>query len=294
MIKIERKILLILLIILLIFVSNVSYARFVDIEYPPNSSGYADFTDEEADRQEEEKASNQANEAKTSQDYVGKSSNNNLKTLEIENATLEPEFNSLIFDYTVTLNEQNAKKIRINAESEDEKATIQGIGEIQLTDGINKLQVIVTAENGNIKIYNLTVNLPYNQSELRLNSLEVAGMHIEGGGDSEEKLSPTFDKGVFEYTLIVPYEINGLNIKTEVDDGVFVSVSGQDPLEVGKNIVIIELTDNTDSNKKTSYIIQVERQEQEKINFVIIYVCILIFLILITVISIIIVRKRNK
>ena len=28
----------------------------------------------------------------------------------------QPEFNSLIFDYTVTLNEQNAKKIRINAE----------------------------------------------------------------------------------------------------------------------------------------------------------------------------------
>ena len=79
--KIIKGFLIILIISLLILVSNISYARFVDIKYPPNSSGYTDLTDEEADKQAEEKAENQADEGKTSQDYVGKSSNNNLKNL---------------------------------------------------------------------------------------------------------------------------------------------------------------------------------------------------------------------
>lgn len=291
--KIIKGFLIILIISLLILVSNISYARFVDIKYPPNSSGYTDLTDEEADKQAEEKAENQADEGKTSQDYVGKSSNNNLKNLEVENAIIEPEFNSSIFDYTINLNDQSAKTIKINAEAEDEKATIQGIGEIQLTDGINKLQVIVTAENGNIKIYNLIVNLPYNQSDLRLNALEILGIHVNGGEDSQENLTPDFNKDIYEYTLTVPNEINGLNVKTEANAGILVSVTGQDPLKVGKNIVVIELTDNNDSSKKTSYVIQVERQEQKDDNFIIWGIGIAI-VIIIVVIFIILMKKRKR
>ena len=55
-----KKFFLILLIISIIFIANTSLARFADMEYPPNSSGYADFTDEEADKQAEEKAAREA------------------------------------------------------------------------------------------------------------------------------------------------------------------------------------------------------------------------------------------
>lgn len=294
--KIRRTLFIALIILLtsIIFIANTSSARFADMEYPPNSSGYADFTDEEADKQAEEKAANQANEAKTSEDYVGKSSNNNLKTLEIENAKLEPEFNSLTLDYIVTPNEENTKTIKINAVPEDEKATVEGAGEVQLEDGINKLIVTVRAENGNVKMYNLTINLPYEQSDLRLTSLEIEGINIEGGDNKKERLSPDFSKDTFQYTLTVPYEINGLNVKTQANDGIYVSIKGQDPLEVGKNTVIVELTDTNDETKKTTYVIDVTREEKSEINWLIISISIAVILIVIIVIARYLKNRKKK
>ena len=285
--KIVKKIILLGIMILLIVTTNTSYARLVDIEYPPNSTGYTDFTDEEADSQAEE----QTNESNTSEDYVGKSSNNNLKSLQIENAIIEPEFNAWILDYTVTLNDQHTRTINIVAEAEDETATVEGAGTIELSDGINNLQLIVRAENGNVKIYNLTINLPYIQSDLRLNSLEISGIHIDGGEDSEEKISPTFDRDIFEYTLTVPYEINGLNIKTDSEEGTYVSISGQDPLDVGNNTVIIEVNDSNDENNKTTYVIEVERETEKNINKLIIIIIILVVIFII--ISLILKNKRH-
>lgn len=286
--KILRRIVFLGIIILFIGVTNTSYARLVDIEYPPNSTGYTDFTDEEADSRAEE----QANQSNTSEDYVGKSSNNNLKSLQIENATIEPEFNALTLDYTVTLNDQDAKTINIVAEAENETAVVEGAGTVELTDGINKLQVAVRAENGNVKIYNLTINLPYAQSALRLHSLEVTGIHINGGKDSKENISPAFDKEIFEYTLTVPYEINGLNINAEAEEGAYVSVKGQDPLGVGNNTVVIEVVDSNDENNKTTYVIEVERKAEKQFNMTIL--AIIIGLIVIGIISIFIIFNKNK
>ena len=286
--KILKRIVLLGIIILFIGVTNTSYARLVDIEYPPNSTGYTDFTDEEADSRAEE----QANQSNTSEDYVGKSSNNNLKSLQIENATIEPEFNALTLDYTVTLNDQDAKTINIVAEAENETAVVEGAGTVELTDGINKLQVAVRAENGNVKIYNLTINLPYAQSALRLHSLEVTGIHINGGKDSKENISPAFDKEIFEYTLTVPYEINGLNINAEAEEGAYVSVKGQDPLGVGNNTVVIEVVDSNDENNKTTYVIEVERKAEKQFNMTIL--AIIIGLIVIGIIIIFIIFNKNK
>lgn len=89
---------------------------------------------------------------KTTATTVRYSKNNNLSSLEIEGYKLEPEFNKDKLEYTITLPKETYK-IKLNAKTEDSKASVSGIGEITLVDGENKLEVKVTAENGNVKTY---------------------------------------------------------------------------------------------------------------------------------------------
>ena len=89
---------------------------------------------------------------------VTKSSNANLSGLEVEGTTLSPEFNSDTKDYTVDL-EAATTKINIKATAADRKATITGAGERDVVDGANKLEIVVTAEDGTTKTYNLVANV---------------------------------------------------------------------------------------------------------------------------------------
>lgn len=61
-----------------------------------------------------------------------------------------------VTDYQIDV-ENNIESITIGAEKEDEKASIEGIGDYNLNVGINEIKLKVTAEDGNIKEYNITI-----------------------------------------------------------------------------------------------------------------------------------------
>lgn len=79
-------------------------------------------------------------------------SNNFLKSLSIDGYELEPLFDKNKLEYNVMLN-VDTKLVKINAETEDSQAGITGAGEVDVVDGINKIEIIVTAENGNERRY---------------------------------------------------------------------------------------------------------------------------------------------
>ncbi len=81
-----------------------------------------------------------------------KSSDNNLKSLSIEGQNLSPEFNKDTLEYSVELS-SDTEKINVNAEKSDSKASIKGNGEIDVKEGLNKIEIVVTAENGSTKTY---------------------------------------------------------------------------------------------------------------------------------------------
>ena len=83
---------------------------------------------------------------------IPKSSDNNLKSLSIEGQNLSPEFNKDTLEYSVELS-SDTEKIKVNAEKSDSKASIKGNGEIDVKEGLNKIEIIVTAENGSTKTY---------------------------------------------------------------------------------------------------------------------------------------------
>ena len=214
-------------LVIIFIITNISNAAFFyDEEYPPNSTGYADYSQEEA--MEDAKKRNE--QAVDSSFYVGKSSNNYLKSLSVENATMEPAFNRQYVDYKVTLQNENTKKINIIAEAEDETATIEGAGEVELTDGENHIMVIVKAENGNVQIYNLYIELPYIQSDLSLQNLEIYGIDIETGKTKKQRLTPSFKSKVYEYNINVSHNISYLDVRPTNPEGTFVSINGRETL----------------------------------------------------------------
>ena len=49
------------------------------------------------------------------------------------------------------------EKVTIKGELEDDKATVEGLGEVELKEGINRIEIKVTAENGEERKYILTI-----------------------------------------------------------------------------------------------------------------------------------------
>lgn len=83
------------------------------------------------------------------------SKNNYLKSLSIDGYELTPKFNKDTLEYQVEL-EPGTEKINVVADKEDTKARIKGAGEITITEGVNTINITVTAENGNERVYKIT------------------------------------------------------------------------------------------------------------------------------------------
>ena len=85
-------------------------------------------------------------------------SNNFLKELSIEGQNITPAFHKDITEYNISL-DQSVEKIVVNAKAESDKASISGTGEKALSSGENTIEIKVTAENGNEKIYKIIVKV---------------------------------------------------------------------------------------------------------------------------------------
>lgn len=84
------------------------------------------------------------------------SRNNYLKSLSIEG--YEISFDKETLEYSIEV-ENDVEKVNISASPEDSKASVSGTGEREVTEGNNKLEVKVTAENGNERTYVINVKV---------------------------------------------------------------------------------------------------------------------------------------
>lgn len=87
------------------------------------------------------------------------SKNNYLKSLSVDGYELTPSFNKDTYEYTLVV-DAGLEKIKINATTEDKTASVKGVGEVSLTEGVNTLNVVVIAENGNEKTYKIVLTVP--------------------------------------------------------------------------------------------------------------------------------------
>lgn len=86
------------------------------------------------------------------------SKNNNLSGITVEGYELDGAFDKEKLEYTVSV-PSDTEKIKLNASVEDSTASLTGIGEFDVSEGDNKFDIIVTAQNGNQKTYSVTVKV---------------------------------------------------------------------------------------------------------------------------------------
>lgn len=84
--------------------------------------------------------------------------NNYLKSLSIEGYELDKKFDKDTLEYSVTL-KPGTDKINVSAEVEDSTAKTKGTGEVSVSEGINTIEIVVTAENGNERTYKILASV---------------------------------------------------------------------------------------------------------------------------------------
>ena len=235
-------------------------------EVPP-TTGESTGTGSETNTESQEKpnANNVPNETqKPTTPQVTKSSNNYLSGITVGTGTLSPEFYRETFEYTVefddTVNLYDLKEIEISATAEDNRATVEGAGTIQLNDGENNITLTVTAENGTARTYTIKVvkPMPVEQSALRLQTLVLNGINTNG---EYQTINIEFDPETFDYDITVPNEITAISINpTTENEDIIIEATGGESLNEGDNRIIIILTSPSDETIKTTYTINVERQ----------------------------------
>ena len=109
---------------------------------------------------------NSSGTSNTSTPVKKKSNNNYLSSLTVDGYSLDKEFKKDELEYSLVV-ESGTDKVIINAQLDDDKAKVTGIGEIALKEEDNKLEIKVTAENGSTRTYILNVKIE------ELNPVEV-------------------------------------------------------------------------------------------------------------------------
>lgn len=148
-----------IIMIFIISVTSISLAesdRLVDIPVPPNSSGYADFTEEEAAEHAREYEESK-NNIVTSDNLVGKSNDNYLKSLSVEGYSLYPKFNRQEDTYTIYVKSDDINTFNVSAEADNENAKVEGIGSVTVSQEDRIINIKVTAENGDLKVYTIKI-----------------------------------------------------------------------------------------------------------------------------------------
>lgn len=279
---------------------------------------------EEVSKKEADKSNKIAVEKAIDTTKSNKSSNNYLKNISTSLGTLSPTFNrsqtSYILSFPYDFDYKTLEKISINAVKEDTKEKIEGTGVKAVKVGTNVYNLVVTAENGETRTYAIKLIKPEisEDKNMRLATLKLT--YIDESGKSVElPLDKTFNAETFEYSLNVESIVKSIKIDTtlpEGSEGIKVSVSGNEDLQDGENVITITLVnehDDTENPKKTIYTIKVnkaaavtaetaimqpaEKTPEKKVNFKLIIGIILgiiLLLIIILIILLIVSKKQSK
>lgn len=161
---------------------------------------------------ESTKQSNSSTQSGT-QSSSNKSANNYLSSLSVDGKTLNPKFDKNVTNYSLSL-ENNEKTINVSATADDKKSTVVGLGSKALVEGNNKIEVTVTAENGNKKTYTINVNVKEKDPIVvtigdkeytvvqRIDDIEPPTTYTQTTTIINNTEVPAFKSSITDYTLV--------------------------------------------------------------------------------------------
>lgn len=188
-----------------------------------------------------------------------KSSDATLKSLGVSGYTLSPSFSPNTDHYTIKV-PSGATNVRIEGSANHGKATIAGLGNVNLTGDNTTATVTVTAEDGSKKTYTINIEKekqtePAKDGDATLKSLNVSGY----------TLSPAFRSNVNTYSMTVKNNVTSLNVDAIANSSKSrVEVSGNSNWKVGVNVITIKVT--AENGNVNTYIVNVTREAAKTNN----------------------------
>ena len=181
------------------------------------------------------------------------STNNNLASLTVGNATISPAFSAGTTSYTASV-PYEVSKLNVTATAADSKAKVSVDSPTLTANGTTEVTVTVTAENGATKTYTISVTRAQDPNYVPSDENDLSGITVDGF-----MLSPGFSADVDEYVVWLPYEVDSIKVDGTASDGkASVEVVGGDDLVAGEdNIVTVICT--AENGEKKEYTIIAKR-----------------------------------
>lgn len=198
-----------------------------------------------------------------------------LLTLAPSTGTLSPTFNASTYDYTLVV-PTTQTTIAFTPTSVDNSSTIKVDGvtvksgyksqNIKLDEGDNSIDIVLTTKEGITSTY--TVNVT--RTEL-FRSAQLKALALTQG-----TLTPTFNKGVYEYTATVDNGVSSIGVTpTSEDATATITVNGKKVpsgatssyinLDEGGNIINVKVTDS--KGNSNTYVLNITRRySKENVN----------------------------
>lgn len=183
------------------------------------------------------------------------SSNANLKSLKLDVEGLSPAFNKTVTQYNVVVG-TTVTAIDVLATPEDSEARVSVYGNTSLNEYLNTINVVVTAQNGTTKTYTIYVT--------KTDTPELANANLENLAVENFTLDPEFSNDVTNYNITIGSNINELNIlAVPSNSNATVSITGNENLKFGENVINITVTAEDSKTTKT-YTINVYKETVEE------------------------------
>ncbi len=184
-------------------------------------------------------------ERQTTPTVTQKSSDATLKSIELLNGSID--FKSDVTKYTVYV-DKTVTTLGLKAIPNNSKAKVEITGDENFVIGTNLVSIKVTAEDGTVKVYEITV-IKSKFGIGPLLELKVKGYEI----------IPEFDPGRLDYTLEV-VGVSDLEVEYKLaKETSKVEISGNTNMNVGKNIIKVKVTE--ENGTVTTYTINVTVKE---------------------------------
>ena len=178
------------------------------------------------------------------------STDNNLASLTVSNATISPAFSAGTTNYSASVPFE-VSKLNVSATAADGKAKVSVNSPNLTPNGTTDVTITVTAENGAKKTYTISVKRAQDPHYKPSDNNNLSGITVEGF-----LLSPVFSAENQQYLIWLPYETENVTISgTAADSKASVTVEGGTGLKAGQDNEIKVICTAEDGTQKVYTVI---------------------------------------
>lgn len=184
--------------------------------------------------------------------------------------------------------ENEIEHLQIDAKTEDDKATVDGLGEYELKIGVNTINLDVNAEDGTKKTY--TINIKRKDNNASLSSLTISGIDL------------SFHPDILEYMLEVSNEIEKVEVEATAESEL-AKVEGTGEYLLEQEQTTIEVTVRAEDNTEKKYNITIKKkktenkntpEKKEYVSLIFLLAGGILFIIIISILVIILRKRKNN